>query len=46
MQVTSPATTDVLNLGVHPTDVAVHAVTTVFDPADLPDLSGLALARR
>ena len=41
MQVTSPATDD-LNLGVHPTDVAVHAVTTVFDLADLPDLSSLA----
>src|SRR5262245_7797927 len=44
MQVTSPATTDDLNLGVHPTDVPVHAVTTVFDLAGLPDLSPLGLA--
>src|SRR5262249_44713015 len=41
LQVTSPATND-LNLGVHPPDVAVHAVTTVLDLADLPDLSSLA----
>ncbi len=41
LQVSSPATTNDLNLGVHPTDVAVHAVTTVFDLADFPDLSGL-----
>jgi len=44
MQVTSPATTDDLNLGANPTDVAVHAVTTVFDLAGLPDLSPLGLA--
>jgi hypothetical protein len=42
MQVSSPATTNVLNGGVHPTDVAVHAVATVADLADVPDPSGFA----
>lgn len=42
LQVSSRATTNDLNLGTHPTDVAVHAVATVFDLADLPDLTNLA----
>ncbi len=43
MRVTSPATTNVLNLGVHPAEIGVHAVATVFDPNDLPDLSSIPL---
>ena len=40
-QVNSFATTNFLNLGVPPDDIEVHAVTTVFDLNDLPNLTGL-----
>ncbi len=43
LRVSSFATTNVLNLGVHPTDVGVHAIATVFDLAtDFPNLASLA----
>ena len=38
MQVFSFATNNFLNNGIHPTEVAVHAVTTVFDLATLTNL--------
>ncbi len=39
MQVSSFATTNFLNLGVHPTDIEVHGLATVFDPNTIPDVS-------
>jgi pimeloyl-ACP methyl ester carboxylesterase len=42
MQVSSFATTNFLNLGVHPTDIEVHGLATVFDPNTLPDVSSAA----
>ena len=39
MQVSSFATTNFLNLGVHPADIEVHGLATVFDPNTIPDVS-------
>ena len=44
LQVSSFATTNFLNLGIHPDEIQVHAIATVFDPSQLPDISGVALA--